>query len=171
MTVCIVRVGEYEYIVLAPWVLHCHSFGAFTHTAYLHVTSPAPDCGKTQLLEVIELVVPAPMLASSRTAAVLSRWINEDRPVLMVDEFDQLMSGDKELLSAILATINSGYKESGCRYILEPAKGGGWQRKKLCTFCAKVLSGISSLPPTTKTRCLPIYMERLAPADRVLCSP
>ena len=162
-----VRVGEDEYVALAVWVLKCHAFAAFSRTPYLNVTSPAPDCGKTQLLEVTELVVPEPMMASSCTAAVLSRSIDQDHPVLMVDEFDQLQSGDKDLLAAILATVNSGYKKSGRRYILEPTKGGGWQRKKLSTFCPKILSGISSLPTTTKTRCIPIHMERLAPGDHV----
>jgi hypothetical protein len=162
-----VRVGEDEYSVLASWVLHCHAFSAFSRTPYLNVTSPAPDCGKTQLLEVSELLVVNPMMASSSTAAVLSRCINDDRPVLMVDEFDQLMSGDKELLAAVLATVNSGYKASGCRYILEPTKGGGWHKKKLSTYCPKILAGISSLPPSTKTRCVPINMERLAPGDSV----
>lgn len=162
-----VRVGEDEYSVLAPYILHCHAFSAFSRTPYLNVTSPAPDCGKTQLLEVTELLVPDSMLASSCTAAVLSRCINDDRPLLMVDEFDQLMDGDKELLAAILATINSGYKDTGRRYILEPTKGGGWQKKELSTYCPKILSGISSLPPSTKTRCIPISMERLAPGDTV----
>jgi hypothetical protein len=162
-----VRVGEDEYIVWTVWVLHCHSFPAFTRTPYLNVTSPTPDCGKTQLLEITSGVVPDPMMASSCTAAVLSRSINDDRPVLMIDEFDQLQAGDKDLLAAILATVNSGYKKSGCRYILEPVKGGGWQRKKVSTFCPKILSGISSLPATTKTRCIPIHMERLAPGDCV----
>jgi hypothetical protein len=161
------RVGEDQYIVFPAWVLHCHAFSAFTRTPYLNATSPMPDCGKTQFLEITALVVPDPMMASSCTDAVLSRSINEDRPVLMVDEFDQLQAGDKELLAAILATVNSGYKKSGCRYILEPIKGGGWQRKKLSTFCPKILSGISSLPATTKTRCVPWPMERLAPGDHV----
>jgi hypothetical protein len=162
-----VRVGEDEYVVLAVWVLHCYAFSAFSRTPYLNVTSPAPDCGKTQLLEVTELVVPQPMMASSCTAAVLSRSIDEDHPVLMVDEFDQLQAGDKDMLAAVLATLNSGYKKSGRRYILEPTKGGGWQRKELSTFCPKILSGISTLPTTTRTRCIPIQMERLAPGDSV----
>jgi hypothetical protein len=162
-----IRVGEDEYLVLAVWVLHCHAFAAFTRTPYLHVTSPTLECGKTQCLATTELVVPRPMNASSCTAAVLSRTIEIEQPVLMIDEFDQLIAGDKELLAAVLQTINSGYKKGGRRYILEPTKGGGWQPKALSTFCPKILCGISSLPATTRSRCIPIQMERLAPGDRV----
>jgi hypothetical protein len=85
----------------------------------------------------------------------------------MLDEIDNLLAGDKELLAAIKATVNSGYKKSGSRSILEPIKGGGWVCKNLSTFCPKILSGISGLPEATKSRCIPIEMERMLPGDRV----
>jgi hypothetical protein len=84
-----VRVGEDEYVVLSPWVLHS-------------------DCGKTLLLEVAELVVPRPMLVSDCTEASFARAIEKWRPTLLVDEFDQTLEGDTKLLSAVLKTINSG---------------------------------------------------------------
>jgi Protein of unknown function (DUF3631) len=162
-----VRLRQDEYIVMAVWVLHCHGFLAFSRTPYLNVTSPSPECGKTQLLEVTELVVPNPWLTMSVTNAVLGRKIDQSHPVLMIDEIDNVLAGDKELLAAIKATINSGYKRSGNRSILEPVKGGGWTCKSLSTFCPKILSGISGLPDATKSRCIPIEMERMLPGDRV----
>jgi hypothetical protein len=162
-----VRLRQDEYIVMAPWVLHCHAFLAFSRTPYLSVSSPSPECGKTQLLEVTELVVPNPWLTMSVTNAVLGRKIDQSHPVLMLDEIDNVLAGDKELLAAIKATINSGYKRSGNRSILEPVKGGGWTCKNLSTFCPKILSGISGLPEATKSRCIPIEMERMLPGDRV----
>jgi Protein of unknown function (DUF3631) len=162
-----VRLGQDEYDAIAVWVLHCHAFLAFNRTPYLSVSSPSPECGKTQLLEVTELVVPNPWLTMSVTNAVLARKIDISHPVLMLDEIDNVLAGDKELLAAIKATINSGYKRSGSRSILEPIKGGGWVCKELSTFCPKVLSGISGLPPATKSRCIPIEMERMLPGDRV----
>src|SRR5439155_21357030 len=70
-------------------------------------------------------------------------------------------------LAAVLATINSGYKKTGYRLLLEPQKGGGWTPRKLSTFSPKILSGISSLPQVTRSRCIPISMERMLPGDRV----
>jgi len=162
-----VRLRQDEYDVMAPWVLHCHAFLAFSRTPYLSVSSPSPECGKTQLLEVTELLVPNPWLTMSVTNAVLGRKIDQSHPVLMLDEIDNLLAGDKELLAAIKATVNSGYKKSGSRSILEPIKGGGWVCKNLSTFCPKILSGISGLPEATKSRCIPIEMERMLPGDRV----
>jgi hypothetical protein len=103
----------------------------------------------------------------SLTNAVMARKIDQSHPVLMLDEIDNVLAGDKELLAAIKATINSGYKKSGKRTILEPVKGGGWVAKDLSTFCPKILSGISGLPDATKSRCIPIEMERMLPGDRV----
>jgi putative DNA primase/helicase len=162
-----VRVTADEYTVLAAWVLHCHAFKAFSRTPYLNISSATNGCGKTQLLEITELLVPEGLLVSSTTSAVLARAIDALHPVLLMDELDQLLAGDKDLLAAVLATINSGYKKSGYRLILEPKKGGGWVTKKLSTYSAKVLSGISSLPAVTLSRCIPITMERMLPRDRV----
>jgi Protein of unknown function (DUF3631) len=154
-------------IVLAAWVLHCHAFSAFTRTPYVHVTSPVPDCGKTTLLELTELLVPNPWLTSSLSNAVLARTIDRDQPVLLLDEMDELQKGDKELFAAVTATINSGYKKSGRRSILVPAKGGDWHVKHLSTFSPKILSGLSRLAAVTQSRCIPVVMERLGPSDRV----
>ena len=162
-----VRAKSEEYVVLAAWVLHCHAFKVFTKTPYIHISSPTQGCGKTQLLEITELVVPNGLLVSSTTSAVLARAIDAFHPVLLMDELDQLMAGDKDLLAAVLATINSGYKKSGYRLVLEPEKGGGWKPRRLSTFSPKMLSGISTLPAVTLSRCIPVSMERMLPGDRV----
>ena len=161
-----VRVNADEYTVLATWVLYCHAFEAFSRTPYLNVSSATYGCGKTQLLEITELVVPQALLVSSTTSAVLARAIDTFHPVLLIDELDQLLAGDKDLLAAVLATINSGYKKSGYRLISEQ-KGRSWVPRKLSTYCPKILSGISSLPAVTLSRCIPINMERMLPDDRV----
>lgn len=155
------------YTIMPPWVLHCHAFLAFTRTPYLHVTSPVPECGKTTLLELTELLVPNPLLTMSMTNAVLARVIERDRPVLLLDEIDQIQNGDKELKAAVMATINSGYKKSGRRTILVQTKGKDWEPKHFSTFCAKALSGIANLDPATQSRCIPIRMDRLSPNEKV----
>jgi len=163
-----VRVGESEYVVIAAWVLHGHAFAAFTRTPYLLVSSPVRECGKTLLLEILELIAANALMTSSVTNAVLARAISNDPlPALMIDEFDELQKGDKELLASVTATLNSGYKKSGNRLILEPDGGGGWVVKRLSTYCPKIISGIGSVPDQTESRSIPVRMERLAPGDKV----
>jgi hypothetical protein len=161
-----VRVSEEAYSILPPWVLHCHAFGAFARTPYLHVTSPAIECGKTTLLEITELVVPNPLQAAGVSEAVLARAIDLEHPVLLLDEMDEQQKMNKELVSAIMATINSGYKRSGCRVVLV-VKGKEWEPKRLSTFCPKMLASIGKLPAAATSRSIPIRMERLAPGETV----
>jgi hypothetical protein len=161
-----VRVEDDVYIVLAVWVLHTHTWLAWTRTPYLNISSPTEACGKTILLEILELVTPNAIFVMGCSAAVLPRAIHQKHPVLLIDEVDTLMEGDKELWATIRQVINSGYKKSGTKLVSEVAKGR-WTYKELSTFCAKALSGISGLPPTTLSRCVPISMKRMLPRDRV----
>jgi len=161
-----VRLADDEYIVLAPWVVHTHAWRAWTRTPYLNITSPVQECGKTLLCELIESVSPNPLLVMSMSAAVLAREIEENHPTLLIDEFDQILAGDKETLSLIMGAINAGYRKSGKRLVSVPVKGG-WESKSLSVFCPKVLSGISGLPAITASRCIPIHMQRMKRGDRV----
>jgi len=162
-----VRVAEDEYDVAAVWVLHCHAFKCFSTTPYINVTSATNGCGKTRLLEITEPLVPEGLLVSHATGSALARAIDEFHPVLLIDEFDQLRSGDRDLFAAVLAMVNSGYKKSGYRLVNLPQKGQEWKPGKQSTFSPKMLSGISILPPATQSRCIPIAMERMLPGDRV----
>jgi hypothetical protein len=161
-----VRISEEAYSILPPWVLHTHAFSAFARTPYLHVTSPAIECGKTTLLEITELVVPHALQAAGVSEGVLARTIDLDHPVLLLDELDEQQKMNKELVAAIMATINSGYKRSGCRVVLI-AKGKEWEPKRLSTFCPKMLASIGNLPAAAASRSIPIRMERLAPGESV----
>jgi|ERR1019366_5469469 hypothetical protein len=162
-----VRLRDDEYSVLAVWLLHCHAWPAWTRTPYLHVFSATELCGKTLLLELLQMLLPnGRLLASMSSEALLARVIERDHPPLLLDEIDKLKRGNKEMFAAVMAVINSGYKKSGCRDILVPCKGG-WEAKALSTFCPKVLAGISDLPADTTSRCIPIAMERMFHEDRV----
>ena len=48
---------------LALWVMHAHSFAASPITPRLALVSPEKRCGKTTSLEVIQALVPEPLLA------------------------------------------------------------------------------------------------------------
>ena len=89
-----VRLSEDEYLILAPWILHTHTFAAWSRTAYLHVSSATPECGKTLLLELLELLVPNSLLIMGVSANALARAIEQDHPVLLLDEVDQFLAGD-----------------------------------------------------------------------------
>ena len=161
-----VRLQETAYAVLPPWILHTHVFKAFSRTLYVHVTSPTVICGKTTVLEITELIVPNPLQTAGLSEAVLARVIEKEHPVLLLDELDELQKGNRELLAAIMATINSGYKRSGCRIVLVQ-KGKDWEPKRLSTFCPKMLASIGNLPSAAASRSIEIRMTRLGPGESV----
>jgi len=111
--------------------------------------------------------VPDPILVASMSPAALSRAIDAFKPTVLIDEIDKLLAGNKDLVAAIMPIVNSGYKKSGFRIVVEDSKKEGKKVRKMPTFCAKMLAGISNLPPDTASRCIPIWMERMLPGDRV----
>jgi hypothetical protein len=74
--------------VVALWIAHTHAVEAFETTAFLAITSPEKQWGKTRLLDVLELVVARPWRAIMPSEAVVYRKIADVQPTLMLDETD-----------------------------------------------------------------------------------
>ena len=62
------------------WIVHTHLLDVFDFTPRLHIRSAMKRCGKSRLLEVIELLVPRPMPTLLATPAVLYRSIEAAAP-------------------------------------------------------------------------------------------
>jgi len=85
-----------EYVVMSSaqadaatlWAAHTHAADAVETTPFLGVTSPTKRCGKTRLLDVLELVVARPWRTIMPSEAVLYRKIEAVSPTLMLDETD-----------------------------------------------------------------------------------
>jgi Protein of unknown function (DUF3631) len=145
----------------ALWVAHSWAIAAAHATAYLHVTSAEPECGKTRLLEVAHELVRAPLSTMNISDAALFRAIDARRPTLFLDEVDAIFSkkaqerGAKDDLRALL---NAGYRRGQVVYRM----GGGNHTtlESFEVFSAKALAGLGSLPPTLASRCLRIELKR-----------
>lgn len=151
--------------VIALWVAHTYTFQSAAWTPYLNVRSAAPECGKSLLLEVLELVVHKPWKIDGASPAVLFRKIEADRPTLLFDELDTTFKGDKETAQAIRQVFNAGAKYNGTI-----ARIVGENRdipKDFAVFCPKVLAGIGNLPPTISGRSIPITLGRKLPTEKV----
>src|SRR5262249_14424960 len=61
----------YTTLPITLWAIATHGFELFDAFPYLLVTSPAPRCGKTRLLEILELVVHAPTRTANISEAAL----------------------------------------------------------------------------------------------------
>jgi len=85
-----------ESAAVTLWCVHTHAVEALGVTPYLAVTSAEKGSGKTQLLEVLELLVARPWPTGSVSAATLARKIDVERPTLLLDESDAAFKGDLE---------------------------------------------------------------------------
>jgi hypothetical protein len=159
-----VALTEAQYIAVVLWVAHAWVLAATATTAYLHVTSPEAESGKSRLLEILELLTPKPMSAVSMTTAVLFRAVHQEAPTLFIDEADNIM-GDRDAKRELLGLLNAGYRRGKYAYRM-----GGGNRDRLEqfeVFCAKAIAGLADLPGTLPTRCLRIDMQRRATTEPI----
>ena len=60
-------------MVLSLWTVHTHAFEASTITPRLQVKSPVKRCGKTTVLEILQMLVRRALMAASISAAAVFR--------------------------------------------------------------------------------------------------
>jgi hypothetical protein len=146
--------------LIALWTAQTHAPKAFDYVAYLNIYSPLPECGKSRLLEVLEAIVRRPWLTGRVTAAVLSRKVDAEHPVLLLDESDAAFGGDKEYAEALRGLLNTGFHISG-KSSCCVGQGANLTYRDFSTFGPKAIAGIGQrLPSTVISRSIPIALKR-----------
>src|SRR5713101_2879419 len=102
---------EPQYLVTALWIVHTHGVLCFDQTPYLTVTSPERQCGKSRLLELLELLVPRPWATIMPSEATLYRRIAKETPTLLLDEADAVFApGNENRYEGLRAILNAGHR-------------------------------------------------------------
>lgn len=161
---CFVALSVAEARVIALWIAHTHALDAAEATPYLSITSAEKRCGKTLLLEVLELFVHNPWLTGRVTAAVLYRKIDARHPALLLDESDTAFGSGREYAEALRGILNSGYRRSGATSACV-GSGANITYQDFSTFCPKAIAGIGELPDTVADRCIPLRLKRARPGE------
>ncbi|WP_030258601.1 DUF3631 domain-containing protein [Streptomyces violens] len=159
---------EAAYVAVALWDAHAHLLDCFDSTPRLAFLSPEPGSGKSRALEIVETLVPQPMVAVNASAAALFRAVSglEGRPTILFDEIDTVFgpkAGDNEELRGFL---NAGHRRSGVTYRCV-GDGSSQSVQAFPSYCAVAMAGLGSLPDTILTRSVIIRMRRRAPNERV----
>ncbi|MDK1475406.1 DUF3631 domain-containing protein [Streptomyces sp. 549] len=156
------------YVAVALWDAHAHLLDCFDSTPRLAFLSPEPGSGKSRALEIVETLVPHPMVAVNASAAALFRAVSgtDGRPTILFDEIDTVFgpkAGENEELRGFL---NAGHRRSGVTY---RCVGDGSTQNVVAfpSYCAVAMAGLGSLPDTILTRSVIIRMRRRAPNERV----
>jgi Protein of unknown function (DUF3631) len=161
-----VSLGEDEATAVALWVMATHALTSFDCIPYLAINSAEKQCGKTRLLEVMELLVARPWSTGRCTAAVLARKIDAECPTLLLDESDAAFGGNKEYTETLRGVLNTGYLRSG-RVSLCVTNGKTIDYVDLSTFGPKAIAGIGKLPDTVADRSIPIRLTRKLAREKV----
>lgn len=146
--------------VLALWVVFAAAFEAFLIAPILAITSPEKQCGKTTLLDILERLVPRPLLASNISPAVVFRAVEKFKTTLLIDEADTFLSGSDELRGV----LNSGHRRGGRTLRVV---GDSHEPRAFATWSPKAIALIKALPPTLADRSIVISMRRRAPGEPI----
>ncbi|MBX9453602.1 MAG: DUF3631 domain-containing protein [Mesorhizobium sp.] len=146
---------------LALWVVHSHAHDAAQHSPILFISSPTKRCGKTNLLSVLQLLVPKPLPASNVTPATVFRSIGRWKPTLLIDEADTFISDS----SSLRGVLNSGHRRSQA-YVLR-CVGEDLIPTQFPTWCPKAFAAIGRLPSTLEDRSIVIELRRKLKTIRI----
>lgn len=159
---------EAAYVAVALWDAHAHLLDCFDSTPRIAFLSPEPGSGKSRALEIVETLVPHPMVAVNASAAALFRAVSggEGRPTILFDEIDTVFgpkAGDNEELRGFL---NAGHRRSGVTYRCV-GDGGNQTVQAFPSYACVAVAGLGSLPETILTRSVIIRMRRRARNEKV----
>jgi putative DNA primase/helicase len=147
----------------AAWILHSWVHHRFHHTPRLAITSPAKRCGKSTLLDVLQITCRRPLKADNVSAAAVFRTVEALAPLtLLVDEADSFLTSSEELRGV----LNSGFARDGA--VIRVAEIDG-EQQPVCfaTFAPVALASIGALPDTLADRAVPIALQRKAAGETV----
>lgn len=148
---------ETAYLPLALWAVASHipdAFGAFPYVALL---SPAKGCGKTRVLEILELLCANPQRITTASPASIFRMM-KDSPTLLMDEVEALRnSKPSESAQAILSILNAGHRKGATVTRCVPPD---WGVEHFPVYGPKAFAAIGKLPDTLADRCICISMQR-----------
>jgi Protein of unknown function (DUF3631) len=159
-----VHMEDHCHAIVALWIAHTYVVEANHFTPYLYITSPERSCGKSTLLDLLEMLCSNPMLTASISPSALYRAIEKWKPTLLIDEIENLLSGDQNQDSDLLGVLNSGFKK-GTPAIRNAGLGAQMEPAKFETFGAKALAGIGRVKDTILSRSLTITLKRALPSE------
>ena len=147
---------KYAAEALALWILHAWTFDAGDISPFVVLTSPTKRCGKTSVLILLNWLTPRSELASNISPSAIFRYIQEQKPCLLIDEADSFLKSSEEA-SGIL---NSGHTKAAAYVIRNVEIGGDHKPQRFSTWSPKVIASIGGLAGTLEDRAIIIPMQR-----------
>ena len=145
------------YVAVTLWIAATHVANVLDVAPYLMITSPRPACGKSRLLEVLEELAKDAQRSSNLSLSVLFRILQERKPTLLLDEFDNM---DLDHRTEMIGLLNNGHRRGESALRMEKV-GQDFRTNEYKVFGLKAIAGIAkSYPPALESRCIDIWMHR-----------
>jgi putative DNA primase/helicase len=126
-----------------------------TFSPILTATSPEVGSGKTTLLGAVARLVPKPSLNVESTGPNVYRFVDSNKPTLLIDEADDVFTRKSDLKHIINASWTRG-----TRIPRQVKVDNVWVTVHFDPFCPKVIGLLGrNLPRTLKTRAIEIRMQ------------
>ncbi|MFP6815194.1 MAG: DUF3631 domain-containing protein, partial [Pseudomonadales bacterium] len=160
--------SEAAHVAHTLWIAHTHLMEVWDSTPRLAILSPEPECGKSRVLEVSEVLVPRPVESVNVTPAYHFRKVADDagRPTILYDEIDTVFGPKARDNDEIRGLLNAGHRKhaKAGRCV---TNGKTISTEDFPAYCAVAMAGIGDLPDTIIGRSIILRMRRRAPSETV----
>jgi hypothetical protein len=160
--------SDEAHIAHTLWIGHTHLMEVWDSTPRLAAISPEPECGKSRVLEISEVLVPRPVESVNVTPAYLFRKVadEEGRPTILYDEIDTVFGPKAKDNEEIRGLLNAGHRRHAMagRCVV---RGKTVMTEEIPAYCAVAMAGIGDLPDTIMGRSIILRMRRRAPGEYV----
>jgi hypothetical protein len=158
------------HVAVSLWVVHAHLIDRWESTPRLAFLSAEPASGKTRALEILELLVPRPILPVNASPSYLFTCVASEngQPTVLFDEIDTVFGPRaKDSNEDVRGFLNAGHRK-GAVFGRAVYLGSGKRRaEELPAYCAVALAGLGWLPDTILSRSVVIRMRRRHAGERV----
>jgi putative DNA primase/helicase len=150
-------------IALPLWVMHAWTHDACEISPILCLTSPTKRCGKTSVMILLTFLTPRSELAANVSTASIFRFIEAERPTLLIDEADSFLSDNDEMRGV----LNSGHTKAGANVVRMVEVRGQYIAQRFSTWAPKAIALIKGLPDTLTDRSVVLRLMRKPPRAKV----
>jgi hypothetical protein len=152
---------EYAREALTLWVAHAWALDSFQCSPFATMISPTKRCGKSRVLAILKWLSPRSELAASISPAAVFRYIEQERPTLLMDEADRTMANNEELQGI----LNGSHKRVAAYCIR--CEGDDNKPRRFSTWAPKAIATISKLADTLRDRSIIVEMRRKLPSEKI----
>jgi putative DNA primase/helicase len=158
-TICgFIAIKPEEADAVALWIVGVHCLAAWNIFPRLLCTSPAPESGKTTLLNLVSRIVPRPRVYDEASPSSIYRSLDENEPAtLLLDELDHLPRSER-----LRRILNSGHRRH--KHVALTVQG---RTTEFPTFAPAMLCLIGRAPDTIVSRSIHIRIKRRRPDEAI----